>query len=114
MTPAERVATVFLVRQAGGTQTVWVVRDWNNRIEYVRELVFPEPVDQLVNYIRGADQSWEKENMKMFPDEVSAMKELERRMEAVDKMYLKQGLYRHMHSDGRIIYVSVPDNSGSS
>jgi hypothetical protein len=61
MNPAERVAAAFLVRrQAGEIKTVWVVRDWNNRIEYLRELVWPEPVDQLVNYIRGAGRSWEE------------------------------------------------------
>jgi len=99
----------FFKRQAGEIKTVWVVRDWNNRIEYLRELVFPEPVEQLVNYIRGGGRSWEEENTRLFTDEASAMKDFERRMKPVDAMMLKQGLYRHMHSDGRIIYVSVPD-----
>jgi hypothetical protein len=109
MNLAERIATLFLVRQAGELKTVWVVRDWNNRIEYLREMVFPEPVGQLVNYIRGAGRSWEEENTKLFTDESSAMKDFERRMKSVDAMMLKQGLYRHMHGDGRIIYVSIPD-----
>ena len=50
-------------------------------------------------------------NPKVFPDETSAMADLERRLETHDADMLKQGLYRHMHSDGRIIYVSTPDTS---
>lgn len=99
----------YFKRQAGEIKTVWIVRDWNNRIEYTRELVFPEPVEDLVNYIRGSGRSWEEENTKLFTDEASAMKDFERRMKPVDKEHLKRGLYRHMHGDGRIIYVSVPD-----
>lgn len=100
----------FFKRQAAEIKTVWVVRDWNNRIEYLSELVFPEPVEQLVNYIRGSGRSWEEENTKLFTDQASAMKDFERRMKAVDKAHLAKGLYRHMHGDGRIIYVSIPDD----
>ena len=39
------------------------------------------------------------------------MKEFERRMKSVDATMFEGGYYRHMHSDGRIIYVSTPDTS---
>lgn len=99
----------YFKRQAGELKTVWVVRDWNNRIEYIRELCWPEPIEQLPNYIRGAGRTWEEENTKLFTDETSAMKDLERRMKVIDKQMLEHGYYRHMHGDGRIIYVNTPD-----
>lgn len=103
----------YFKRQAAELKTIWMVRDWNNRIEYVRELVWPEPVEDLPKYILGTGLSlWEKENTRLFTDERSAMADLEKRMRVVDKMYEKQGLYRHMHGDGRIIYVSVPNRDG--
>jgi hypothetical protein len=47
-------------------------------------------------------------NVKTFPDEASAMAELEHRMKVIDRQQLQHGFYRHMHSDGRIIYVDSP------
>jgi hypothetical protein len=100
----------YFKRQAAEIKTVWIVRDWNNRIERVSEICWPEPVEDLPKYVLGTGLSlWERENTKLFTDESSAMKDLEKRLQVVDKMHEKAGLYRHMHSDGRIIYVSVPD-----
>ncbi len=103
----------FFKRQAGEIKTMWLVRDWNNRIEYVREMVFPEAIEDLPKYILGTGLlTWREENHKVFTDEASAMKEFERRMKPIDDRMLKQGLYRHMHGDGRIIYVSIPSRDG--
>jgi hypothetical protein len=97
-------------RQSSEIKTIWIVRDWNNRIEYIRELCWPEDVADLPKYVLGTGLAlWERENTKLHTDESSAMKDLEKRLKEVDKMHTKAGLYRHMHSDGRIIYVSVPD-----
>jgi hypothetical protein len=87
-------------------RTVWVVRDWDNRTEYIREICFP--VDASVLEDKNPP-SW-AEHCSVFKDEVTAMRDLERRMKVVDKWQGKHGYFRHMHSDGRIIYVNSPDH----
>ena len=87
-------------------RTVWVVRDWDHRTEYIREICFP--VDASVLEDKNPP-SWAK-HCSVFKDEVTAMMDMERRMKAVDKWQGKHGYFRHMHSDGRIIYVNSPDH----
>jgi hypothetical protein len=102
----------YFKRQASELREVWLVRDWNNRIEYVADMVSPVSIEELPKYVIGTGLAlWRKENTKVFTDKESAMEDFERRMKPVDEMHLKNGLYRHMHGDGRIIYVSVPDRS---
>ena len=98
MSLAHRIVARYLK-----ARTVWVVRDWDNRTEYVREICFPMTAAEF------KAGTW-PEGVETFSTEDAAMKDLERRMKSVDKMQGKHGYYRHMHSDGRIIYVNTPDH----
>jgi hypothetical protein len=101
----------FFKRQAGELKSVWMVRDWTNNMEYLHDMVWEEDIDRLPRYILGGGNSWWDEHTKLFTDEQSAMADFERRMKPIDRRMAQKGLYRHMHSDGRIIYVSIPDDS---
>jgi hypothetical protein len=95
----------YFKRQA---DTVWMVRDWDNHTEYLRDCVWSLTADDVKSVLDGTS-IMRRGNPKVYKSEAAAMREFERRMEAVDAMMLKSGLYRHMHGDGRIIYVSIPD-----
>jgi hypothetical protein len=106
---AVRVLSRYWVRHvAGDVEQVWVVKDWDNRTEYLRDCVWPVAASDVVTLVNGTSLM-RRGNPKMFKTEAAAMRDFERRMKPVDAMMLRQGLYRHMHSDARIIYVSVPD-----
>ena len=95
---------------AGGeVKTVWVVRDWQSGINR-KEMCWPATADHLARYIRRVGEQWDKEHTQIFMDRQSAEKETERRLEAVDKLQALKGRYRHEAEDGRIVYVSIPED----
>lgn len=100
---AKRVLSRWARRIAG---QVWIVKDWDNRTEYLHDCVWSvdaADVDSLVN----GTSLMRRGNPRFFKTEAGAMREFERRMKGVDAMMLAGGYYRHMHSDGRIIFINT-------
>jgi hypothetical protein len=111
MNHAVRVLSRYLVRRAfGDVDQVWFVRDWDNHTEYLRDCVWSVDAPDVTGLVKDTSLM-RRGNPGMFKTEALAMREFERRMKSVDAMMLEGGYYRHMHSDGRIIYVSTPDKS---
>ena len=105
---AARVLARFWLHRVAGDEQVWFVKDWDNRTEYLRDCVWPVSAGDVETLVTGTSLM-RRGNPKMFKTEAAAMREFERRMKSVDAMMLAGGYYRHMHGDGRIIYVNTTD-----
>jgi hypothetical protein len=100
---AKRVLARWVGRVA---EQVWIVKDWDNRTEYLRDCVWPVPAADVASLVKNTSLM-RRGNPRLFKTEGGAMREFERRMKSVDAMMLAAGYYRHMHSDGRVIFVNT-------
>lgn len=86
---------------------IWVVRDPSPNTEYLREVCYSLDGPGLLQHVASLGAAWGASHARTYRSEEAALSAIEARLKKLDKIQSRLGYYRHMTSDGRIVWASI-------